>query len=87
MAPRANPANTLRPVRLRRLSGWTGGQSRGTGCLHIGYWPFSELVLIDEWRDIGEAVTKFWGLPERPRAAARGRDAAASGRGEALSLN
>jgi hypothetical protein len=39
--------------------------ARSVGCLHHRFAAGrDELVLIDEWQDIGQAVTKFWGLPE-----------------------
>jgi hypothetical protein len=39
--------------------------ARSVGCLHHRIVARShELVVIDEWENIGEAVTKFWGLPE-----------------------
>jgi hypothetical protein len=45
--------------------GAIGEYARSLGCLHHRFAAARhELLLIDEWRDIGEAVTKFWGLPE-----------------------
>lgn len=40
-------------------------QAKAIGCLHHRFVASrDELVLIDEWQDIGAAVTKWWGRPD-----------------------
>jgi hypothetical protein len=39
--------------------------AKSIGCLHHRFAARRhQLVLIEEWQDIGKAVTKYWGLPE-----------------------